>query len=301
MDVSRRRRPGSRKQVMRNFISYLSMVFVGATSCINTINVPESYQRIYYEAAIGANTKSYGSLNETYPPDVPFNVWAYSDSDIVIGGEEAKYIEGIWMTEKEHLWPSSAQALDFYAFSPAGSPAGITKETGVYFKGFDINSHADFLCATPVLRAVKPKADAPVCMIFQTPLCEVEFNVYTSSEEKTSIWIDSIELLDYAQEGDYSQMPIETWSGLRNVVDITFFEGHLDLTYIPQIIGSSTLMIPQRLKPVIHYSYTIDGSESIINRTEVVDMTSLPPAASGKKRIYTIKVTEDVVTVQSPI
>ena len=44
----------------------------------------------------------------------------------------------------------------------------------------------------------------------------------------------------------------------------------------------------------------MEGSEAIINRSEVINMVDTPMPAIGKKREYNLKISQDFVIIQNP-
>lgn len=283
---------------MKKWFIYLTLVCVGVLSCINTHDMPEEDIKIVFDAIIDNNTKVMGADVKQYPENVPFKVWAYSNDNLMIEGNEAVFTDGVWMTYLEYVWPTSA--VDFYAFSPSSAEAEVSRDNGVVYKGFDISKDCDFLCALPVRESLKPDIDVPVHLIFETPLCEVEFQAYTSSEDRVTTWITDVELFNVAHVADYAQLPGETWTGYDDFKNIEIYEGRQELTNISQKVGDTLLIIPQQLTLVVHYSYMLAGGDAVIQRVEEVDMKDAPIAGPGRKRVYTIKVTEDVVTIQKP-
>lgn len=279
---------------------YIHMVWflVAVVSCINEAAAPVgSESRIVFDAVIGNDLSVSGELG-TYPENVPFKVWAYDGSGAVMDGEEVYYHNGRWNARSESYWASDA--LDFYAYSPADAPAEVSEDTGIVFEGFDIAENSDFLCATPVIGCRKPETDLPVYMIFESPLCEVEFQAYSSSEDRVRIWITGLELKEVAHAGDYRQVPSAKWTGLDNRKDVSVFQGRLELTEAVQKIAEPVLVIPQKVRPVLSYEYSLDGNDAVIELVEELNMDGMPGMMSGRRNIYTIKVTENVVSVQNP-
>ena len=225
-------------------------------------------------------------------------MWAYDGSGAVMDGEEVYYHNGRWNARSESYWASDA--LDFYAYSPADAPAEVSEDTGILFEGFDIAKNSDFLCATPVIGCRKPETDLPVYMIFESPLSEVEFQAYSSSEDRVRIWITGLELKEVAHAGDYRQVPSPKWTGLDNRKDVSVFQGRLELTEAVQKIAEAVLVIPQKVRPVLSYEYSLDGNDAVIELVEELNMDGMPGMMSGRRNIYTIKVTENVVSVQNP-
>ena len=237
---------------MRKFVAYIIAVFIGAVACVNKTDVYDPVRQITFQPAKGNMTKVVDDL--VYPTDIPFIVWAYASS-ILIDGQEVSFSDGCWTAANDYYWPSAPQTTDFYAWSPSDAPAEFSLNSGVSFNGFNINRHSDFLYARPVTGASKPAADIPVSLIFETPLSEVEFHVYASAEDNVTIWLTGIDLLDINTVGDFSLLPYANWSALSEPVDETVFEGKQELSDKPVIAGEATLVIPQHIRPVVHYMY----------------------------------------------
>ena len=272
---------------MKKWSAYIAIVLVVA-SCINKPDISDDATRIIEFDVV------------SYPSKTPFKVWAYDADEVVINGHEVMCSDKRWSTEQKHVWPSEQARLDFFAYSPAEAQAQVSKETGITFSGFDISANNEFLCAEPVIGASMPQTDSPLYMIFDTPLCEIEFQAYSSSGEGVAIWINRIELRDLAHIGDFRQLPSKEWSGLKDNRSTNVFEGRIDLTNIPQKVGEDILIIPQKLNPIIYYSYKHAGSDIEKKDSVLLDMKGAPGPASGKKRTYTIKVTEDAVIIPNP-
>lgn len=282
---------------MKKLVVYITVMLVGAVACINKPDVYDPEIMITFQPAIWNTTKS--AYTQVYPSDVPFKVWAYASS-ILIDGQEVSCTDGQWTIAKDYYWPSSPQTTDFYAWSPSYASAGFSLDEGISFNDFDVHEDSDFLYARPVKGALKPLVETPVSLIFETPLCEIEFYVYASAEDNVTIWITGIELQEMYTTGNFCLLPSENWSGLGDPSDTTVFNGKLELSAKPQIVGKMTRVIPQHIRPVVHFMYMMDGSEAVIKRTEVLDMADAPIPAIGKKREYILKISQDCVTVQNP-
>lgn len=283
---------------MKNWIAYAFIVFVSAVSCIDKPDVHDPDRLIRFSAAIDNPTKTEGDVM-SYPTNKPFKVWAYTPVAL-IEGEVVSYSNECWMTEEEHYWPSTPQTIDFNACSPADTPVEYSQEEGVIFRGFDTSVNSDFLYALPIQEVSKPYTDSPVNIVFKSPLCEVDFFAYGTSEDKVSIWVTGIELPQTYSIGNFNSFPHVTWSELREPEDLRVFEGKTLMQGRPQQLGEVNYIIPQIIEPIVHYTYMIDGSQAAIDRVEKVDLREAPGLEVGKKREYILKISQDTIVVQRP-
>ena len=283
---------------MKKRFAYHIVVMVVAMSCINRPDMSDHDRKIVFGAIIGNNATSHDKDVEAYPAEIPFKVCAFCDEGVVIDGGVFTYTDDLWSAQPAYLWPSSS--VDFYAFSPFSAPAEILRDKGVIFNDFSIAEHRDFLYANPLKEYSKPEIDIPVNLVFETPLCEVEFYAYSSSEDRVTTWITGLELHDVAHMADFVQLPTASWTSYDDFKNVEIYHGRHDLLNISQKVGETVLIIPQHLKIIVRYSYTLSGGDAVIQRAEELDLTKIPSTSLGNKKIYTIKVTEDLVTVQIP-
>lgn len=299
---------------MKPNILHILTVFVAAlnlNSCIDEPLIYEPDRRIAFNAVVDVASKTDGG-SVIYPEDVPFRLWAYELPDAIdwrgnetyangiICGDKVSYNGSDWSTATDYLWPSRPHQLSFFAYSPADAVALFSKDNGMTFTDFNSQYDADFLCSLPITDASKPDTDALTEIIFKSPLCDIEFQVYASAEDGTEIWIEELVLKDLKCAGTFTSLPQWNWSDLSDEQEIGIFKGHQALTEIPHIIGLNTLIIPQNLKPVLRYCYKMTSSEAVIPMEVELDMAGIQIPGAGKKREYIIKVTPEYAKVQNP-
>ena len=299
---------------MKKGYTYILVALLMLLALAGCVNKEEDYEpnfSIFFNAVVGNRTKA-NYTDVVYPNDVPFRVWGYklinnknwnsnrSDADVVFDDLQVKYLNGFWYTVQQHIWPSDEYRMNFFAFSPSDCNATFSRENGVELKNFDAAKDCGFLYTEPVTDMISPEIDAPVQLVFKSPMSEVLFKVYAVSSNDINLNITGVKLKDVYTKGNFMQYSTPHWYDLSEKKDVVVFEGDNSLKDTPEYVGESIYLIPQDIKPVIFYNYKVDGTLVPIYREVELDMSDLPNPSTGRKQVYTIKISPETVLVQNP-
>ena len=289
---------------MRKWLSYgfvFSLVcFILMQGCISKDEDCEPQWNIFFRAAVDRIPTVTKPIVQ-YPDDLPFRVWGYKlpaemtwrseqgKAQPLFDDIQAKYHNGFWHTPQLHLWPESEYKMNFFAFAPSASKATYSFENGVEFEQFSIKYNSDFLFADPVINMEKPEKDAPVQLIFRSPLSNVVFEAYAVSTDNIKVKVTGLILKELSTTGNFKQYVAPYWFELGGKEESKIFEGEIPLHESPSFVAEK-LIIPQRIYPVIQYQYHVDGTFADVSREEVLDTQWIPLPQFGGKTVYTIKV-----------
>lgn len=289
---------------MKKFLS-ISLSFVALllahSSCVQErVERFEQDRVITFDAFFSNPTKS-GALNS------PFKVWGLESSpttEMVLEAETFAPVEGIWRSEREHLWGSDDSMMSFFAISPLDVPATFSRDKGVCVNGFDISASTPDLKFATLTGVRKPQADLPTSIVFQSALCDVEFRAKSVASDDISITITKVTLSDVVTAGDFCTLPSPEWTLGPKKTELVVFEGNVLLTEDAQSLGEVMSVIPQNLKPRITLRYNFDSGMGGVIKDIDVEINRDFKWRVGKKRVYTFKVsqnlglTSDIVTAE---
>lgn len=289
---------------MKKFLS-ISLSFVALllahSSCVQErVERFEQDRVITFDAFFSNPTKS-GALNS------PFKVWGLESgptAEMVLEAESFAPVEGIWRSEREHLWGSDDSMMSFFAISPLDVPATFSRDKGVCVNGFDISASAPDLKFATLTGVRKPQADLPTSIVFQSALCDVEFRAKSVASDDISITITKVTLSDVVTAGDFCTLPSPEWTLGPKKTELVVFEGNVLLTEDAQSLGEVMSVIPQNLKPRITLRYNFDSGMGGVIKDIDVEINRDFKWRVGKKRVYTFKVsqnlglTSDIVTAE---
>lgn len=289
---------------MKKFLS-ISLSFVALllahSSCVQErVERFEQDRVITFDAFFSNPTKS-GALKS------PFKVWGLESSpttEMVLEAESFAPIDGIWRSEREHLWGSDDSMMSFFAISPSDVPATFSRDKGVCVNGFDISASAPDLKFATLTGVRKPQADLPTSIVFQSALCDVEFRAKSVASDDISITITKVTLSDVVTTGDFRTLPSPEWALGTKKTELVVFEGNVLLTEEAQSLGEVMSVIPQNLKPRITLRYNFDSGMGGVIKDIDVEINRDFKWRVGKKRVYTFKVsqnlglTSDIVTAE---
>lgn len=289
---------------MKKFLS-ISLSFVALllahSSCVQErVERFEQDRVITFDAFFSNPTKS-GALKN------PFKVWGLESSpttEMVLEAESFAPVEGIWRSEREHLWGPDDSMMSFFAISPSDVPATFSRDKGVCVNGFDISASTPDLKFATLTGVRKPQADLPTSIVFQNALCEVEFRAKSVASDDISITITKVTLSDVVTTGDFCTLPSPEWTLGSKKTELVVFEGNVLLTEEAQSLGEVMSVIPQNLKPRITLRYNFDSGMGGVIKDIDVEINRDFKWRVGKKRVYTFKVsrnlglTSDIVTAE---
>ena len=298
---------------MYRWFTYIFLtIFICAilSGCISKDEDCESLRNIFFSATVD-EIPSVTKSTVSYPADFPFRVWGYklpseknwtrqtADALPVFDDIQTRYHNGFWHTPQLHLWPESEYKMNFFAFAPSASDATFSFDKGIEFEGFSIKDNIDFLYADPIVDMSKPDMDSPVQLIFRSPLCNVAFEAYAVSTDNITITITGLVLENLRTEGHFMQYVSPYWFDLDGKEENRIFSGELKLSGKSSFVAE-TMIIPQRLFPVLYYKYHVDGTCSDIERVVMLDTAEIPLPQHGRMTVYTIKVTPYNVEILNP-
>jgi len=239
--------------------------------------------------------------------DDSFKVWGLESgptAEMVLEAESFLPVEGIWRSEREHLWGPDDSMMSFFAISPSDVPATFSRDKGVCVNGFDISASAPDLKFATLTGVRRPQADLPTSIVFQSALCDVEFRAKSVASDDISITITKVTLSDVVTTGDFFTMPSPEWTLGAKKTELVVFEGNVLLTEDAQSLGEVMSVIPQNLKPRITLRYNFDSGMGGVIKDIDVEINRDFKWRVGKKRVYTFKVsqnlglTSDIVTAE---
>lgn len=289
---------------MKKFLS-ISLSFVALllaySSCVQErVERFEQDRVITFDAFFSNPTKS-GALKS------PFKVWGMEsgpNAEMVLEAESFAPVEGIWRSEREHLWGPDDSTMSFFAISPSDVPATFSRDKGVCVNGFDISASAPDLKFATLTGVRKPQADLPTSIVFQSALCDVEFRAKSVASDDISITITNVTLSDVVTTGDFRTLPSPEWTLGPKKTELVVFEGNVLLTEDAQSLGEVMSVIPQNLRPRITLRYNFDSGMGGVIKDIDVEIKRDFKWRVGKKRVYTFKVsqnlglTSDIVTTE---
>lgn len=286
------------KKFLSNSLSFVALLLAHSSCVQERVERFEQDRVITFDAFFSNPTKS-GALNSM------FKVWGLESSpttEMVLEAESFAPVEGIWRSEREHLWGPAM--MSFFAISPSDVPATFSRDKGVCVNGFDISASAPDLKFATLTGVRKPQADLPTSIVFQSALCDVEFRAKSVASDDISITITKVTLSDVVTAGDFCTLPSPEWTLGQKKTELVVFEGNVLLTEEAQSLGEVMSVIPQNLKPRITLRYNFDSGMGGVIKDIDVEMNRDFKWRVGKKRVYTFKVsqnlglTSDIVTAE---
>lgn len=288
------------KKFLSNSLSFVALLLAHSSCVQERVERFEQDRVITFDAFFSNPTKS-GALKS------PFKVWGLESSpttEMVLEAEAFAPVDGIWRSEREHLWGPDDSMMSFFAISPSDVPATFSRDKGVCVNGFDISASTPDLKFATLTGVRKPQADLPTSIVFQSALCDVEFRAKSVACDDISITITKVTLSDVVTTGDFRTLPSPEWTLGTKKTELVVFEGNVLLTEEAQSLGEVMSVIPQNLKPRITLRYNFDSGMGGVIKDIDVEINRDFKWRVGKKRVYTFKVsqnlglTSDIVTAE---
>lgn len=288
------------KQFLSNSLSFVALLLAHSSCVQERVERFEQDRVITFDAIFSNPTKSI-SLDDS------FKVWGLESgptAEMALEAESFSPVDGIWRSEREHLWGSDDSMMSFFAISPSDVPASFSRDKGVCVNGFDISASAPDLKFATLTGVRKPQADLPTSIVFQSALCDVEFRAKSVASDDISITITKVTLSDVVTTGDFCTLPSPEWTLGAKKTELVVFEGNVLLTEDAQSLGEVMSVIPQNLKPRITLRYNFDSGMGGVIKDIDVEIKRDFKWRVGKKRVYTFKVsqnmglTSDIVTAE---
>lgn len=281
-------------------LSFVALLLAHSSCVQERVERFEQDRVITFDAIFSNPTKSI-SLDDS------FKVWGLESgptAEMALEAESFSPVDGIWRSEREHLWGPDDSMMSFFAISPSDVPATFSRDKGVCVNGFDISASAPDLKFATLTGVRKPQADLPTSIVFQSALCDVEFRAKSVASDDISITITKVTLSDVVTTGDFCTLPSPEWTLGPKKTEIVVFEGNVLLTEDAQSLGEVMSVIPQNLKPRITLRYNFDSGMGGVIKDIDVEINRDFKWRVGKKRVYTFKVsqnlglTSDIVTAE---
>lgn len=288
------------KKFLSNSLSFVALLLAHSSCVQERVEHFEQDRVITFDAFFSNPTKS-SALKS------PFKVWGLESGptdEMVLEAESFSPVDGIWRSEREHLWGPDDSMMSFFAISPSDVPATFSRDKGVCVNGFDISASAPDLKFATLTGVRKPQADLPTSIVFQSALCDVEFRAKSVASDDISITITKVTLSDVVTTGDFCTMPSPEWTLGAKKTELVVFEGNILLTEDAQSLGEVMSVIPQNLRPRITLRYNFDSGMGGVIKDIDVEIKRDFKWRVGKKRVYTFKVsqnlglTSDIVTAE---
>lgn len=288
------------KKFLSNSLSFVALLLAHSSCVQERVEHFEQDRVITFDAFFSNPTKSISF-------DDSFKVWGLESgptAEMVLEAESFVPVDGIWRSEREHLWGPDDSMMSFFAISPSDVPATFSRDKGVCVNGFDISASAPDLKFATLTGVRKPQADLPTSIVFQSALCDVEFRAKSVASDDISIAITKVTLSDVVTAGDFCTLPSPEWTLGPKKTELVVFEGNVLLTEEAQSLGEVMSVIPQNLKPRITLRYNFDSGMGGVIKDIDVEINRDFKWRVGKKRVYTFKVsqnlglTSDIVTAE---
>lgn len=278
------------KQFLSNSLSFVALLLAHSSCVQERVERFEQDRVITFDAFFSNPTKSI-SLDDS------FKVWGLESgptAEMILDAEKFDRVDGIWRSEREHLWGPDDSMMSFFAISPSDVPATFSRDKGVCVNGFDISASAPNLKFATLTGVRKPQADLPTSIVFQSALCDVEFRAKSVASDDISITITKVTLSDVVTNGDFCTLPSPEWTLGAKKTDMVVFEGNILLTEDAQSLGEVMSVIPQNLKPRITLRYNFDSGMGGVIKDIDVEINRGFKWRVGKKRVYTFKVSQNL-------
>lgn len=224
-------------------------------SCVGGMRTNKLPVNIGFRPVIGHDTRAQESV--PFPEERTFRLWAQKSSNgsLYLNDETIRY-NGKWLASK--IWPEDE--LSFEACWPTDIPVNFSKSEGIQISNFDCtNGDIDILIART---RDDYEIDSLVTLRFDHILSRVEFRMLHSLPSDMSVRLTGLEVIGFAQTGDYNTRHSRKWStadysGSRTVYKAA--EG--EFIEIPSgkaiYIGEDFYTIPQECTARVKVDYQV--------------------------------------------
>lgn len=201
----------------------------------------------------------------------------------------------LWMVDNKDLWISDNKNLAFMAFAPFGLECNCNIENGVEYSMDFLIEQTDLLYSKPQTYKQRTLQGWLVPIYFEHALCKVEFRVKNRVETDERITIKSIVIDDVMHRGSFRSLLTPQWTTEGEAATLPIFKGRHDTQGLPESIGRSWLVIPQKLETnvTVEYEYTTSANTSIRQKQQTIALRTNLEA--GRSYTYTLSVGIDDV------
>lgn len=303
---------------MKRLISIFSVLLLLAGCAIDS---PISYDpdlRLLFQPQMYMHVSSDEQV-ECFPDDQDIAVCAWVSGkewlelsrayaqDVVITDtiRKVQVSDRLWGFEEEVLWPKKSQVLTFAAYSPYEAECEVSRNKGVQWSTDNVlEDQVDLLYSHMDMDRSGNVDGNVVQMCFDHALCQVDFRVKNRVDNTGAldalnrpdkITVKKITIDGVKYKGSFASLPSAQWTLTDDKTTLPIFEGTYLTSGLPEAIGTSWLMLPQRLQTTItvEFQYTTFANTTITQVIKTVPMkTNLEP---GRKYTYTLSVGIDDV------
>ena len=264
-------------------------------SCVGGMRTNKLPVNIGFRPVIGHDTRAQESV--PFPEDRTFRLWAQEGrtGNLYLNDETIKYNDGKWLASK--AWPEDE--LAFEACWPMDIPVTYSKSEGIQINNFDCTSgDIDILIA----RARDDyEIDSLVTLGFDHILSRVDFRMLHSLSSEMSVRLTGIEVIGFAQTGDYNTRNSQKWSsadytGSRVVYNTAVGEPIAIQSGKAIYIGEDFYAIPQECTARVKVDYEVRyGQGTWIPQTSYIE-TLKSDWEPSKHYTYTLNLQMDKLT-----
>lgn len=227
--------------------------------------------------------------------------------DVVITDtiRKVQVTDRLWGFEEAVLWPKKNQVLSFTAYSPYEADCKVNKNKGVQWSTDNVlEDQIDLLYSHMDMDRSNNVDGNVVQMCFNHAMCQVDFRVKNRVDNTGAldalnrpdkITVKKITIDGVKYKGSFASLPSAEWTLAEDKVALPIYEGLFLTSGVPEPIGTSWMMLPQKLETVVtvEFQYTTFANTTITQVLKTVPMkTNLEP---GRKYIYTLSVGIDDV------
>ena len=213
-------------------------------------------------------------------------VWDYPDGSfpssgtLILNNDRVVRDGEIWAPVQPVLWPSKDRKICVIAYAPHGSAAAVTPESGVEFRGVDMEAFSgELLYSAPVLDISKAGGGI-IPLTFSEALCRVTFRLRTDALPDDKVELKALRAKTLMTKGDFKSLPSPEWKPCGMPVSVTLAEGAFLLGGEPVAVSERYKMIPQRISTVFEADIEYTDANCLISHwnvaTEPVELNFTP-------------------------
>jgi hypothetical protein len=306
---------------MKKLFTFAVLVAAVLTSCVNSVEVPDSIDEIAFQAVTyksqAGRAPQYGPMTgATYNTAEHFGAYAFHSTAAwsesytpatYMNNVDISLVGGDWKNAtRSYHWPKTGQ-LSFVCYSPYEFGTGTLTATatkGIKIDGFtatnDLTKQVD-LMTMDVLKD-QTSTGGKVEAAFKHILSQVVFTVAPKenlSAEVESITLDGLVLKAVDTKANYAQTAATvasgSWSNQSTEADYTFLTAAQNVSVSNTTavnVGNAAIVIPQTCSGYdVLISYTINyigGAKDVVENTLVEIATA--SWEKGLKYVYNIKI-----------
>lgn len=245
------------KRVFTSGILAAAVLLIAGCVGLQTNRIPVN---IGFKPLIGHDTRA-AVESVPFPEDRSFKVWGLNEGNgsLHLEAETVSY-RGGWIASK--TWPQAE--VSFEACWPEDLGVSYSKKDGLSLKEYDCTAgDVDILFARTGNE--EHEIDSLVTLRFDHILSRVEFRMLQSLSSEMQVKLHKIELVGFAQKGDYNADGEYTWKPAAADGSFTVFdagENPVDLTSDAEYFGPDFYTIPQHCTAAVKVSFEVRFGEA---------------------------------------